>query len=110
MINDILCKDGRWHAYENIIEDTPDLILEQCVACGHKIQFNKVEGRIDNERYLKTHMLWFVQPNHPQYQRYYGQQKPNIPKHGKALAADNQRDMNEIIKEEKKFAKTQYYT
>lgn len=55
-------------------------------------------------------MLWFVQPNHPQYQRYYGQQKPNIPKHGKALAADNQRDMNEIIKEEKKFAKTQYYT
>jgi len=77
---DHICKRGGLHDYSHTLEDNPSILIEQCVRCGHVIQFNVVDGRIDNRRYGSTHILWFLQPNNPLYKRYYGEARPVPPK------------------------------
>ena len=80
MTKDIQC--NYWtdlHNYEETIADTDYVLVERCTNCGHKILFNKVGGRIDNKRYLETHQIWFLQPSHRLYERYYGKVKAPPP-------------------------------
>jgi len=40
----------------------PDAIIEVCIHCGRKVIYHKIEGRIDDARYLRMHIRDTLQP------------------------------------------------
>lgn len=38
-------------------------LAEECTFCGKRIAYNKVDGRIDNAKYLHDHVRDFLQPH-----------------------------------------------
>jgi Zn ribbon nucleic-acid-binding protein len=85
MIDDYVCRDNGLHDYSITVGENDNLLVEQCVQCGHKIQFIKsTNGKTDNIRYGETHQRWFLQPNHPLYRRYYGKPPPPLPSKAEA--------------------------
>lgn len=96
MIDDYTCKDFGLHDYSETVGDDENLLVEICVRCGHTIRFPKCElGRIDNKRYGETHELWFLQPCHKLYEKYYGKAKPELPS-----KSQQRKDAIELAKEE----------
>jgi len=74
---DYTCReDGFFHDYSRqLSSDNQQKIVEQCVKCGHIIEFQVVNGRIDNTRYVNSHALFFLQPDDPVYRKFYGRKK-----------------------------------
>jgi len=50
-----LCK------FEGRYEDD-SVVAEECRSCGKMVAYNKVDGRIDNRKYLHDHVRDFLQP------------------------------------------------
>ena len=92
-------RDGWFHDYSHTVVDNSEVLVELCIRCGHKIQFNKGgNGRIDNTRYAETHALWFLQPGHPFFDRYYPDAKlPDMTKHKKKSFEENQAEIAEAM-------------
>ena len=53
-----LCK------FEPYAEDE-SLIAERCIQCGKRESYRKIDGRIDNPKYLRDHIRDFLQPSGP---------------------------------------------
>lgn len=73
---DYVCPEKELHDYTITVADTEEVLVEICTACGHKIAFNKRNGRIDTKRYGETHLLFFLQPNDPLFRKYYPTWRP----------------------------------
>lgn len=63
---------GSWLHRFRIERDTPEWVEEICEICGKRVIHSVWEGRIDNKRYAEYNARLFLQPNHPQYEREYG--------------------------------------
>lgn len=102
-------RDGWFHDYSNCIIENSEVLVEQCIRCGHRIQFNKDDkGDVDGKRYGETHELWFLQPNHPFFKKYYPDFKVPPPKNDfvkktfeerKAIIAE---ELNQFAKESRR--------
>jgi len=58
-----------------------DATVERCLKCGRKAIWNKVDGRIDNQKYLRYHLTDFAQPfgpTHNFFERAYGKGKVRL--------------------------------
>lgn len=76
VLTDYQCRDRLLHDYGDIIADTPLIIVERCIRCGHRISFPKAaNGRVDNVKYAQTHELETMQVEHKEWERYYGKLK-----------------------------------
>jgi len=58
------CPKGKYHAFEQSY-DLPSEIIEFCNLCGLRMSYRKVNGMIDNVKYLKDHVRDFCQPIGP---------------------------------------------
>ncbi len=43
--------------------ENDEILIEHCRFCNKRLMFNKVDGRIDNKRYLRAHTRDTLQPN-----------------------------------------------
>jgi hypothetical protein len=106
-MNDLVCKDGRFHDYSITLGEDDTLLVERCSDCHREIRFPKVNGKVDNKRYGQTHLLYFLQPSHPEYTRYYKLTKPH--KKPKSVA-EHRDEVDAFLKEELHFSRVKYYT
>ena len=92
-------RDGWFHDYSHTEIDNSEALAERCIRCGHKIVFYKDKaGRIDNDRYLETHALWFLQPGHPFFDKYYPDAElPDMTQHKKKSFEEQQAEIAEAI-------------
>ena len=107
--------DKRLHDYSHVVADDENVIVEKCVNCGKVIRFNKAiepdgRERIDDKRYAFTHQVWFMQPSHPEFERYYGKYQPRITGSQKQRKERLKEEWKTLLKEERRFAHTTYYT
>lgn len=113
---DYRCRlDGWYHDYSNHIAEDESLVVEGCIRCGHTIRFvkDKDTGRIDTKRYGETHELFFLQPDHPFFKRYYPDYQAPPPKNKWAKMSFEERKeqlKEDIGKEASKAIKTTYTT
>lgn len=104
---DHICRERGLHDYEVKIHDNDEVIVSACTYCAHRITFRKIDDRIDNNRYVKTHLRWFLQPGDPLFHRFYGSTErfDEIKKSRKRkLGRDEKRyvireEMNQAMKE-----------
>ena len=92
---DYVCKNNGLHDYSITVGEDDKLLVERCVNCGHEIRFVKDGNRIDNTRYGESHLLWFLQPNHPLYAKYYKNKPLILPS-----KAQKRKEAIELAKEE----------
>lgn len=53
---------GRTLCKFEYVKDYPDAVVEVCIECGKKLIYNKVEGKIDQQRNIRNHIRDTVQP------------------------------------------------
>jgi len=88
-IDDFTCRDNLLHDYSDQIADTPQVICERCVRCGHRISFYKAaNGRVDNVKYARTHELETMQFEDRRWEKYYGKRKGHDQVHAMQLKAN----------------------
>lgn len=90
---DYLCSQGLWHDYSYQVGEDEQILVENCILCGHQVRFNKVAGRIDNIRFGETHMRYFLQHTHPFYEQFYGKYKELGLKDAKKEMAELKREV-----------------
>jgi len=56
--------------------DLATVKLERCRACGERVRWNKVNGRIDNKKYLEAHRRDFLQREGPTAKLFYAIYQP----------------------------------
>lgn len=56
----------------NINRQCDEWVEEICEICGKQVIHSISDGRIDNMRYAQYNARLFLQPDHPQYAREYG--------------------------------------
>ena len=76
---DYFCKEYGFHDYGNVRGENDNILVENCIYCGHIISFRKVNGKIDNLRYGETHILYFMQATHPLYKLFHGEHRYIAP-------------------------------
>lgn len=64
------CINGWLHAF-NIVEGNEHGVNEACSRCGKNVFFKVMEGRADNQEYLKYHTRQALTPEHPSFYREY---------------------------------------
>lgn len=65
------------HQYKTLRDDA-EVRIEYCEICKKKLVTRKDrQGRIDNDIYREEHKINYLQPNHPLYKKYYGEEKSN---------------------------------
>ena len=57
--------------------DLATVKFEACTQCGKRIRWNKVNGRVDNKKYLEAHLRDFLQREGPTAKLFYAIYKPN---------------------------------
>jgi len=86
------CKKNKFCGF-NVIQDDAGAALEQCQFCGRKISYRKVNGRIDNKKYLSEHVRDFCQPSGPTskvFEQIYGKtQIKNLEEEARKLGLRN---------------------
>mgnify|MGYP007071641716 CR=1 FL=1 len=60
------------HNYFTILEG-PGALKEACLNCGHRVIYNKRDGKIDNAAYLRNHLRDTVQPGEGKTGKLYSQ-------------------------------------
>jgi hypothetical protein len=71
-----LCPKDKFCDWKVLLSDNVAQV-EVCRNCARKIIFNKINGNVDNDRYLRTHIRAFCQPFGPTadvYEAMYGKQ------------------------------------
>lgn len=73
---------------------------EVCEFCGKKLEYRKVEGRMDNRKYLRDHVRDFLQKkdNPELFRRMYGDKVTDS--HDKAMARIKEKHENKISDED----------
>ena len=61
LFKEALCKKNKFCEWKVVLAND-EIQKEVCKFCGRRIFFNKVDGRIDNDRYMRTHVRAFCQP------------------------------------------------
>ncbi len=111
---DFRCENGGpFHDYSRqLSSDHRAKLVEQCVKCGHVIEFLVVNGRIDNARYVNSHALFFLQPDDPIYRKVYGERAPTpkINPLAKASLGDKAEYFGEELDRGMKEARKQTHT
>ena len=86
------CKKSKFCAF-NVIQDDAGATLEQCTYCGRKVSYRKVNGRIDNRKYLSEHVRDFAQRHGPTskiFEQIYGKTAiKNLDDEAKRLGLQN---------------------
>ena len=60
-MDDSQCRKNFLCEFE-ISQDLYDALIEICKNCGKKVVYNKVDGRVDSDKYLRDHLRDTVQP------------------------------------------------
>jgi hypothetical protein len=71
------CKLGFPHDYIQWYQDEQELI-EVCQVCGNKAKWKKVNGRVDNPKYLEAHIREYCQPRGKHAQLYHILYRPEL--------------------------------
>lgn len=86
------CRKAKYCAF-NVIQDDAGATLEQCSQCGRKVVYRKVNGRIDNRKYLSEHVRDFAQRHGPTskiFEQIYGKTAiKNLDEEAKRLGLRN---------------------
>jgi hypothetical protein len=69
--NGAKCRTGAILCDYEVLIDQPDAQVERCRICHRRQIYRKIDGRVDNERYLADHMRFYLQPTGPTEQLYY---------------------------------------
>lgn len=72
MFTDSQCRNGWLHRF-TIIGEYEQGIQERCGICGKKEFFRIYGGKIDNRKYLATHMRQALPKQHRLFEKEYGQ-------------------------------------
>ena len=68
---------GHLHTFQ-VLSSTAEEQVERCTECGEKKRYRQINGRSDNNQYLKDHIRDFAQPGgatNAVFQKYYGNSK-----------------------------------
>lgn len=68
------CRDGWLHRYKMFAQDS-NAVMEICELCRDVQVFRIVNGKTDNQTYLKYHLRSALPPWHTLYQREYKHKK-----------------------------------
>lgn len=101
------CRKGILHQLE-ISRDLPKATIEVCLLCGEKKVYNKIDGRIDNKRYLEDHKRDFIQPYGKDLKLFiklYGTEPIERARayYANKLSKEKRQEIREELKEKRKF-------